>query len=88
MTTKKSNDAQMIAAYRANASARRARSILNSAQSNKGAHVEQGQDSGILTIRKPAKTKPVSSLGGPTKAFGRSSISIPEFGRSLKRSVR
>ena len=90
MTTKKSLEADAVAAFRAGAERRRAQKNLQRvlAQSLSESDVRVNYEAGPLTIRKPVNAKPVSSLGGATKVFGRSSISIPEMTRFVKRSTR
>jgi hypothetical protein len=90
MTTKKKLEADAVAAYRAGAERRRAQRNLEkvigvTAQS---AVVGANYKVGVVTIKKPANAKPVSSLGGATKVFGRSSFAIPELGHYAKRSTR
>lgn len=80
MTTKTTTDAQLIASFRSGAARRRAKSVLNSPPSG---NVEGITNiAGVVMVKKAQGAKPVSELGGPTKVFGRSKISIPEFKRS------
>lgn len=86
MNTKKSSDTAAVAAYRAGAEQRRARTrargMLVVASEDLESSVTNGEE--IVTLRLPADAKPVRSLGGPTKAFGTSRFSIPEFKRYKK----
>lgn len=89
MTTKKMLDEAAIAKYRTASARRRARrnleTVLSAARSI-GA-LGTTQSDGVVTVRKPVNAKPVSSLGGPTKVFGPSRISVPELRRFTKRST-
>jgi hypothetical protein len=75
MTSK--TDAQLIAAYLRGASGRRTNSVLNIFPSSVDEAVTN--IAGVVTVKKAQGAVPVSEIGGPTKAFGRSKISIPEF---------
>ena len=90
MSSKKPFDAAAAVAYRASTEQRRARRHKNNDLAKMSAHVEPShpESNGVLTVRKLPNTKSVSSLGGPTKAFGVSKFAIPEFRRIAKRSPR
>lgn len=77
MKTTTKTDAQLIATFRTAAARRRSKSVLNSQPS--GAVEGVSNSAGVVTVTSPLGGKPVSELGGPTKVFGRSRISIPEF---------
>jgi hypothetical protein len=83
MSIQTKTDAQLIAAYRRGAARRRAESVLN----NLPVVVDKAVTNiaGIATVKKAQGAVSVSELGGPTKAFGRSKISIPEFKGSLRK---
>lgn len=73
------SDAKLIAAYRAGAAQRRAKSKLLLLAGSPLAGV-QSKD-GVVTVTMAPGAKPVSKLGGVAKVFGRSKISIPEYKR-------
>ena len=88
---KKSNEAAAVAAYRVRTERRRlakinARSTL--AVPPTGVNADSNKETGVVTVQKPADAKPVATLGGATKVFGKSSFAIPEFRIYAKRSVR
>jgi hypothetical protein len=90
MSTKKKLEADAIATYRAGAARRRGKRNLEKviSASAQGDVPGINYTAGVVTIKKPANARPVSSLGGATKVFGRSSFAIPELGRYAKRSAR
>lgn len=90
MNTKKKLEAEAVANYRAGAERRRGQRNLEKVISatSQNALVGINYEGGVVTIKKPANAKPVSSLGGATKVFGRSSFAIPELGHYAKRSTR
>lgn len=90
MNTKKSLEAAAVAAYRAGTEQRRARTNAKNNLALTQAYAEQNftGNGGVATVQKPTNAKSVSSLGGPTKVFGTSRFSIPEFRRYAKRSMR
>jgi hypothetical protein len=90
MNTKKKLEADAIATYRAGAARRRENRNLDKVVSAAalGAVTAIKYTASVVTVRKPANARSVSSLGGATKVFGRSSFAIPELGRYAKRSPR
>lgn len=90
MNTKKMLEADAIAAYRAGAARRRGQRNLEKVISATAPTTQAGINykGGAVTVKKPANARPVSSLGGPTKVFGRSSFAIPELGHYVKRLTR
>lgn len=90
MNTKKKLEVEAVAAYRAGAARRRGQKNLEKVLSATvpNAAVGINYTAGVVTIKKPANAKPVSSLGGATKVFGRSSFYIPELVHFAKRSTR
>lgn len=87
MKTNKSLEKAAVEAYRAGAKSLRARSQVNNKLPETTASVDPNVTTGggVITVRKPADAKSVSSLGGATKALGTSAFSIPEFKRYAKR---
>ncbi|MES2759419.1 MAG: hypothetical protein V4693_18760 [Pseudomonadota bacterium] len=79
MSEKFTLEAKMIAAYLLGGSRRRASSVLSNSLDGDAQGVASVD--GVLTVRKAINSQPVSALGGPTKVFGRSRISIPDFKR-------
>lgn len=90
MNTKKKLEADAIATYRAGAARRRGKRNLEKviSASTQGAVPGINYTAGVVTIKKPANARPVSSLGGATKVFGRSSFAVPELSHYAKRSTR
>ena len=90
MNTKKKLEAEAVAIFRATAERRRAQKNLEKVLSATAQRAMLGVNykAGVVTIKKPTNAKPVSSLGGATKVFGRSSFAIPELGRYAKRLTR
>lgn len=90
MNTKKKVEAELIAMYRAGAARRREQRNLEKVitATSQGAAVDINYAAGIVTIKRPANARPISSLGGATKVFGRSSFAIPELRLYAKRSTR
>ena len=73
MDSKVKTDAELIAAYRRNAAAHRAKSKLgNSVGAVIGAN-------GVVTVTLPKNAVPISGKNGATEAFGHSEIWIPEY---------
>jgi hypothetical protein len=90
MNTKKTLEADAIAAYRAGAARRRGQRNLEKVISATAPTAQAGINykAGVVTVKKPVNARPVSSLGGPTKVFGQSSFVIPELGHYAKRPAR
>jgi len=91
MNTKKQKiEAELIAMYRAGAARRREQRNLEKVitATSRDASVGIDYTAGIVTIKRPANAKPIASLGGATKVFGRSSFAIPELRLYAKRSPR
>lgn len=90
MNTKKKLETEAVATYRAGAARRRGQRNLEKVISAAAPSALTGINSqaGVVTVKKPANARPVSSLGGATKVFGRSSFAIPELGHYAKRSTR
>ena len=90
MDTKKKLETDAVAIFRAAAERRRGQRNLQKVISAtaQSAVVGVSYKPHVVTIKKPANAKPVSSLGGATKVFGRSSFAIPELGHYAKRSTR
>lgn len=76
MTAETKTDLQRIAAFRRGAAMRPANSVLNSPSS--GVVPGVTNIAGVVTVKKAQGATPVSELGGATKVFGRSKISIPK----------
>lgn len=90
MKTKKKLEADAVAIFRATAEHRRGQrnleKVINATASS--TLVGVNYKAGVVAIKKPASAEPVSSLGGATKVFGRSSFAIPELNHYAKRSRR
>ncbi|MGG7607791.1 hypothetical protein [Massilia sp. BKSP1R2A-1] len=88
MNTKKLLEEAAVEAYRAGTQQRRARQHVKNELDKISASVRPNvtDNGGVVTVQKPADAKPVSSLGGATKVFGTSRISIPESRHYAKRS--
>lgn len=85
MTRKPITDAELIAAYRSGAAARRASSILHKDRAPDADGITQR--GGVVTVKLSANAQSVSTLGGQTKVLGGSRISIPEFRAAFKATV-
>ena len=77
MTSKPITDAELIAAYRSGAAARRRSSIVH--KDRQSVTVGVTQHGGVVTVELPANAQSISALGGRAAVLGESSISIPEF---------
>lgn len=76
MSDEKAIEAEQIATYLRNAEEWRAQNALNTLPIlDDGVTLENG----VFKVQIPAHAKPISELGGPTKVFGPSHISIPEY---------
>lgn len=80
MSDKKTTRSKLLAELRSRAAARRASStlsipleVLPEGITRKG---------GVVTVKLVRTVKPLAKLGGASKGFGPSKISIPEFKRS------
>jgi hypothetical protein len=82
MKTKMQVEMEQIASYLRRGAARRLTSQIH----DSGVAVEPGLNivSGIVSVKRAPDARPLSLLGGPTKALGRSKISIPEYKRYSK----
>ena len=80
MIDKKTTRSKLIASYLSRSAERRSNSPLN----NPGELTSVGvkREGGKVTVLVLRDAKPISKLGGPSKIFGKSRISIPEFKRS------
>lgn len=89
-TKKKKIEAELIAMYRASAARRREQRNLEKVitATSQGPAADINYAAGIVTIKRPANARSVSSLGGATKVFGRSSFAIPELRLYAKRATR
>lgn len=77
MTDKKMSDAEMIAEYRTASIGRRGQSRPTRSATETLLTVKA--EKGVFTVRFVPDAKPIAELGGATKVFGVSQISIPEF---------
>ena len=80
MSDKNTVRSKLIADLRSRAAARRADSALSTTV----AVLSEGirRKGGVVTVELSRNAEPITELGGATKVFGASRISIPEFKRS------
>jgi len=90
MKSKKKLEADAVVIFRAAAERRRGQRNLEKVINATAPSTVVGVNykAGVAAIKKPAGAEPVSSLGGATKVFGRSSFAIPELSHYAKRSRR
>lgn len=82
MTSKRVGEIEQISAYLSRAAERRAKSKLQTSmhESAPGVVVVDG----TVSVTLAPNVKPISRMGGATKVFGQSKISIPEYKRRQK----
>ena len=79
MSDKKITRSKLLAEFRSRAAARRASSPLSTPLEVLSAGITR--KGGVVTVTLASSAKPLSTVGGASKVFGPSKISIPEFKR-------